>query len=709
MYLVRGREYLAQYPNFTLVGREHDLERISSILIRKSSNSLLLTGPAGVGVSMLTLGLQAAKNSPDTPFDLIVKKLFWLNCDALFSSGDSAKINNEFQSILKKLMQTPESVLIITDTANFLEAAHNTGNAHFINALNNADKANNFQVILEVRDDKLSNVLKASTNMPELYTLYDVKEPIGDDLRSIVSSVAKELSAYHKIEVDEDAVEEAIHLTSKYRDSLGLGGAQPQRAIALLDRALASYRQLTHKQHPKIIELMNKIAKSTNETEKQDLQQQLEQWQQDWQELKSEINKTYQYQREAETLRFKLQDEINQLQEEEDNNKNSESTTIKTFAQLTAGGFDSPAVTKLKEKIRQIDAEIVQNNEQHQKLVMLANKDLRLNRQEVITEFSKVSGIPTNKLDENEVENLINLEANLLSRIFGQDNIVKHVANSVKVAKVDALEESGPAMSYLFLGPSGVGKTEMAKALAQYVYGDEKSLVRFDMSEYMEKHAVAKLIGAPPGYEGFEAGGILTNSVRAKPVGIYLFDEIEKAHPDVFNIFLQILSDGRLTDNVGRTVDFSDIMIIMTSNIGQPYYLDPNLSDEAACELATNDLNNTYRSELLNRFNGRENILHFKRLPMVVIERIIRREIDKLNQAYQPRGFSVEISDSCISSFCHDHYDLIRGARGLPGYIKANIRPVIVNHILQNPHDKGAFKAVYNQQACSFDMTFCKI
>ncbi|MWN31877.1 AAA domain-containing protein [Gilliamella sp. Pra-s65] len=709
MLLVRGREYLAQYPNFTLVGREHDLERISSILIRKSSNSLLLTGPAGVGVSMLTLGLQAIKSSPDTPFDLIVKKLFWLNCDALFSSGDSAKINNEFQSILKKLKQTPESVLIITDTANFLEGAHNTGNAHFINALNNADKSSNFQVILEVRDDKLSSVLKASTKMPELYTLYDVKEPVGDDLKAIVSVVAKDLSEHHKIQITEDAIDEAIHLTSKYRDSLGLGGAQPQRAISLLDRALASYRQLTHKQHPKIVELMDKIAKSTNEVEQQDLQQQLEQWQKDWQELKSEINKTYQYQRDAETLRFQLQDEITQLQEEEDNSNNSQPTTIKTFAQFTAGGFDSPAVAKLKEKIRQIDTEIAQNNNQHQKLVMLANKDLRLNRQEVITEFSKVSGIPANKLDENEVENLINLEANLLSRIFGQDSIVKHVANSVKVAKVDELEESGPAMSYLFLGPSGVGKTEMAKALAKYVYGDEKSLVRFDMSEYMEKHAVAKLIGAPPGYEGFEAGGILTNSVRAKPVGIYLFDEIEKAHPDVFNIFLQILSDGRLTDNVGRTVDFSDIMIIMTSNIGQPYYLDPNLTDEEARGLATNELNNTYRSELLNRFNGRENILHFKRLPMEVIEQIICREINKLNQAYQHRGFTIEISDSSISAFCHDHYDLIRGARGLPGYIKTNIRPFIVNHILQNPNDKGIFSAVYNQQTHSFDMTFCKI
>lgn len=708
MHLIRGREYLAKLPGFKLVGREHDLERISSILIRKLSNSLLLTGPAGVGVSILALGLQAAKELPDTPFDLIVKKLFWLDTDSLFSSGDSNKINDEFQRMLKKLTQTPESVLIIKDTYNFLEAAHNTGNSHFMNALNNADKSNNFQVILEVRDEHLSSVLKWNSAISELYTLYDVREPIGADLVQIVSRVSEELTEHHKIVIDISAIEEAIHLTSKYRDSLGLGGAQPQRSISLLDRALASYRQFTHKHHPKIVKLTACIAQATDEKQQLELQNQLDSWERDWENLKAEISKTYQYQRDGETLRFQLQDELATRQEEEKKNLYPESSTVKTFAQLTAQGFDSPEVAKIKDKIRQIDKEIAANAEQHKKLVVLANKDLQLTRQEVIKEFSKVSGIPATKLDENEVENLINLEANLLSRIFGQDEVVRHVANSIKVAKVDPLEESGPAVSYLFLGPSGVGKTEMAKALAQYVFGDEKSLIRFDMSEYMEKHAVAKLIGAPPGYEGFEAGGILTNSVRKKPIGIYLFDEIEKAHPDVFNIFLQILSDGRLTDNIGRTVDFSDIIIVMTSNIGQPYYLNQNLSDEEAKDLATEELNSTYRSELLNRFNGRENILHFRRLPLEVIERIIRREITKLNDSYQSRGLEIEMKDTCITSFCQDHYDLIRGARGLPGYIKTNIRPVIVNHILNNPNEKGKFCAVYNTEHKNFEISFLK-
>ena len=708
MHLIRGSEYLSAFPDFKLVGRDHDLERISSILIRKLSSSLLLTGPAGVGTSALVLGLQAAKELPGTPFDIITKRLFWLDTDSLFASGDSQKINDDFQRILKQLDQTPEAVLIIKDTFNFIEAAQNTANSHFINALNKVDKSNSFQVILEVRDEQLTGVFKWNSAISELYTLYDVKEPSSAELKHIVTSVAEELALYHKIKIDPSAIDEAIHLTSKYRDSLGLGGAQPQRSISLLDRALSSYRQFAHKHHPKISELTSRIANSQDDRLKAELQDQLSLWKKDWEALEGEISTTYKYQRDGEELLFKLQDELAVLLEEEKKKTPQESSAVKTFAQLTANGFDSPQAVRIKDKIRQVEKEIAANAERHNELVAIANRDLLLTRKEIITEFSKISSIPATKLDENEIENLIKLESNLLSRIFGQDEAVRHVANSIKVAKVDTLEEAGPAVSYLLLGPSGVGKTEMAKAIAQYVLGDEKALVRFDMSEYMEKHAVAKLIGAPPGYEGFEAGGILTNSVRKKPVGVYLFDEIEKAHPDVFNIFLQILSDGRLTDNIGRTVDFSDIIIIMTSNIGQPYYLDMSLSDEEAKALATEELNKTYRSELLNRFNGRENILHFKRLPLKVIERIIQREISKLNNSYQARDLEIELKDACIANFCRDHYDPVRGARGLPGYIRVNLRPIMVNYILNNPNDKGKFCINYNSGLKAFEVSFLK-
>lgn len=704
-HTVRGSEYLADFTNFKLKGRDADLERISSILMRKTSNSLLLVGPAGVGTSALMLGLQASKNDPEAPFDIVSKRLFWLDTDSLFASGDGAEINSDFQKILRQLEATPESVLIIENTFNFIEAARNTGNPHFINALNLLVRKDKTQVILEVRDEQLTQVLKWHSDVAEAYTLYDVQEPVGAILQEIVYEVSIGLADFHKVQIDDSAVLEAIRLTSKYRDSLGLGGAQPARAISLLDRALSSYRQQAHRKHPILVKLELDIQNETDKSKVLELQSKHLQLTKDWDALQTEIRKTYKSQRDGEELLFKLHDDLEAARKKK-HPEPEVTVAAQSFAQLAGSGLESPEAAKINTNIRAIEAEVAANRERHNELVLIANRDLLLDSRAVVTEFSKISGIAADKLDANEMENLRNLEANLLSRIYGQDDAVKHIANSIKVAKVDDLNEAGPAASYLLLGPSGVGKTEIAKALAQYVGGDESALERFDMSEYMEKHAAAKLIGAPPGYEGFEAGGILTNKVRKKPVGIYLFDEIEKAHPDVFNIFLQILSDGRLTDNIGRTVDFSEVIIIMTSNIGQPYYLDVNLTDEQAQAYATDELNKTYRSELLNRFNGRENILHFKRLGIENIQKIIKREITKLNKSYEKRGLVINISDASIKAFCECHYDPTRGARGLPGYIKANLRPVIVNHILENPEQVGVFEVEFNSETKNFVVDF---
>ncbi len=250
------------------------------------------------------------------------------------------------------------------------------------------------------------------------------------------------------------------------------------------------------------------------------------------------------------------------------------------------------------------------------------------------------------------------------------------------------------------MGPSGVGKTEVSKALAAELLDSEAALTRFDMSEYMEKHAVAKLIGAPPGYEGFDVGGILTNAMRKNPYRVLLFDEIEKAHPDVFNVFLQILSDGRLTDNVGRTVSFEDAILIFTTNIGQPAFLNPDLSPEMAQLEAMKELNATYRPEFLNRFAGRENILCFVRLEMPSIERIIRREIDKINTKYYDDNISVAMNDASLNAFCVDRYDPTVGARGLPGYIKANLEPIIANKLLNsNDNHKSLANVQYTNKA----------
>ncbi|MBR0664746.1 ATP-dependent Clp protease ATP-binding subunit [Roseomonas hellenica] len=711
-HLIRGTDYLGRFPNFELRGRDKDLERVSAILMRKRANSLLLVGPAGVGVSALILGLQSIKTKPGTPFDIIVKRLFFLDTDRLFSSGDGHLINEEFQKVLRQLQTTPESVLIIEDTFGFIEAARTSGNPHFVNALNFAVKSDKTQVVLEVRDEHLSQVLKWHSDLQEAYTLFDVREPVGVFLYDIVAAVSKELSEHHGIVASDEAIREAIALTSKYRDGMGLGGAQPTRSISLIDRSLASYRQHAHRKHPRIAELELKVSGSAGQ-ERADFEKALAEWSADWTALQAKIGEAHRLQRDGEEAIFALQDERDRLRQERarravesDQHASSaeDAVRIRSFAELAAaGGFETPAEAEISRKIAQFEKVVGENQREHRRLVEIVNKDLRLTEKEVRIEFSEISGISTERLGEDEREVLRNLEGNLLKNIFGQDPVVRHVANAVKVARIDEMEETGPKGSFMFLGPSGVGKTEMAKRLAAEL-GLE--LLRFDMSEYMEKHAVAKLIGAPPGYEGFEAGGILTNAVRRKPVCVLLFDEVEKAHPDVFNVFLQILSDARLTDNLGRTVDFRETYIVMTTNIGQPFYLDMTLTDEEAQERALIELNQTYRSELLNRFNGRENILHFRRLGMEVIERIISREIDKLNKAYDARGLRVVMAENSLQEFCRAHYDPTRGARGLPGYIKANLRPILVNHVLENARSTGAFLVRFNNESRGFEVEF---
>ena len=539
MKTIASQDFLKMFPNFKLVNRDTDLERISSILCRKKNNSLLITGPRGVGVTSLLIGLQQLKEKDDTSFDILSKQFFVLDVDDLFSSGDNEQINKEFQQVIRNLEKTPNSVLVILDAYNFLEGAKNSGNLHFINTLNNADKSNLFQVIMEVNDDQLNSVYTTNYRINDFYTLYDVKELSGQKLEDVVKEASKELIEYHGIGISEETIKEAIRLTTKYREDYGLGITQPARTIALLDRALASYKQSVNKQHPALTDLMNKILVSTNEEEKKQLQEIYNASYEDWMNTKLEIQKLAKEQSEGEVLRLKYTEELEKAKEKQNETEsNLESAVDKgvvDFKSMMKAGFDTKEVQELKQQLKQINDQLKNNKQRYKELIKTINNGLALDKLHLMDSFSKISGISSAKLDENEIESLVSLESNLLKDVYGQDDIVKRVADAIKVAKLDKNKDNGPAASFLFLGPSGCGKTFLSKSLSKNLFGDEKTLIRFDMSEYMEKHAVAKLIGAPPGYEGFECGGILTNTVRKNPMGVYLFDEIEKAHPDVFN------------------------------------------------------------------------------------------------------------------------------------------------------------------------------
>lgn len=724
-FLIRGSDYLARFPGFKLVGREEELKKLCRILMRDKASSVLLVGSGGVGCTALCLELEACKANPDTPFDILSKRLFWLDTDGLFSSGNTASINENFLKVLRRLSRYPDTLLVIEDMKDFIEATRNNGCTNLINALMRSVESGKFQVILEVRDEDLEIVLKCHSNIAEFYTMLDLQEPDKDSLGKIVREAVIRLQNYHNIPVTEEAVQTAIDLTCKYRvREMSLSRAQPERTLNLLDRALTAYRQRAHAYPPDLAEKeaeCTAIERSiTQSKEGQELQRRYEALKSEceamrveWQERQLLLRKLHKNQTDGEESLKDLEDRLEEQRERDAQSREKTNEALASKQQeehkpqfqsfnmrTAAAGYESEQVNALKSEIIKVQALIQKNKIEFEALVKKINANLRLSTDDVLREFSSLSGISANKLNQDERAKLVNLDKVLASRVFGQDHAVQKLADAVRVARVGLKDPNKPQASFMFLGPSGVGKTEMAKALAAALHDDERALMRFDMSEYMEKHAVAKLIGAPPGYEGYEAGGILTNAIRRNPYVVILFDEIEKAHPDIFNVFLQVLDDGRLTDNRGLTVSFSEAVIIMTTNIGQKNFLDKSFSKQDATTETMRELDEVYRPEFLNRFNGRQNIVCFHTLDLEIIEKIASREISKLNTQIKAQGrdLKIEISESSLKALCADQYNPANGARGIPGYFASKIHPAVANTLLTAENAKGIIEVIYDEE-----------
>lgn len=738
-FLIRGEDMMKKYGAFELVGRDDELEKISGMLMRQKAHNVLLVGPGGVGCSALALGLQASKDNPDTPFDIVNKRFHWLDTDGLFSSGNHAEINENFEKLRRTMQRSADNVLVIEDFRDFVDAARNSGTTNFINALMRDVANSKFQAVFETDDDDLEVVLKTHSNMYEDFTMMDVQEPVGDALREIVAQASQRVEKHHKIKMAPEAIDTAIELTSKYRISdLSLSRAQPERSLNLLDRAMTSYRQHVHARPPQLAELEQKLKNidsvkdggsvqgfmgwSENELETVRLEtaEALSDAITDWDEKNGRLKKLYKAQRDGENLLRDLEDDLDQqLTKEEEERQQRAAQAADTDPEEVKGafnrfssniktsGFDSEKVMAIKEQIRMANVVIKDNREKFDALTAEINTDLALDSKTVMQEFSNISGISADKLDQDEREKVLKLDETLRSRVFGQEEAVEKLHGAVLISSAGLKDPNKPQGSFLFAGPSGVGKTEIAKALAVALKDDERALLRFDMSEYMEKHAVAKLIGAPPGYEGFEMGGILTNAVRRNPHSIILFDEIEKAHPDVFNVFLQVLDDARLTDNRGLTVSFADTMIIMTTNLGQKHFLDDDLDYDEALMRLNEDLGNTYRPEFLNRFNGRENIVGFNKLSLPTVEMIAKRELQKVNNRIASAGHGVEIimSDDTIAALTKDKYDPAIGARGIPGYFQTHLYKEVSKYILMNDGDAAKMNVQYDTKTGGVTIT----
>ena len=499
--------------------------------------------------------------------------------------------------------------------------------------------------------------------------------------------------------------------------------AQPDAAISLLDQALVDYCIHIHSTPLEVERLNDSLRKlesalkgeskykeheSLSEQDlvalKEDTLQQVEESQTQWDQRQKDLRHLYREISDGEEEIRKFEDEIErirQVQREKAHKIDSGLTPAASTpedpqrydsisAMLSTGGLDTPEIVQIKARLKKMEDLVSVATEEYKRRVTEIYSNLELQDSHVLKSFSSLSGMPVDKLTEDDRDKLRLLEETLAIRVIGQDEPRKEIAMAVRRSRLGLKMQNKPSGTFMFLGPSGVGKTELAKSLADAL---SVPLLRFDMSEYMERHAVAKLIGAPPGYEGYEHGGILTNAARRNPYSVVLFDEIEKAHSDVFNLMLQILDDARLTDSRGLTASFSDAIILMTTNIGTTYFLDESLPFEAAKELALGDLREHYRPEFLGRFGG--NIYCFQRLGLEVLKSICKKDLARINTLIKGQGLKVEMPDSDITSMIHEKYVVREGARSVLGFIDRNITSGIAELILGNDRSQGTILATY--------------
>lgn len=717
--LLRGSDVVKAMPGFTLVGRERELAELSSVLMKMRKRNLVVTGRGGVGVSAIILGIQDSKKDHRTPVDIVGKRFYWLVTDRLFESGRAEVINELFLRVRQTLTQTRDTVVVLEDTVDFIKAAQQTGCTNLLNGFMGDLKTGKYQAILETSDDDIGEILKCDSDLLEFCTLYEVKEPDAENLRCILAEAVKALVAHHGIGVLPKASETAAALTEKYK--LPELRAQPDAAITLLDQALTDFSRDLHT-NPKEVEnlkasllgidaaiageamneSLSKLTTAQLTSLQADTQRQLTAAEEAWHVRQAQIRHLYREISDGEEEVRKLEDEIISIREAhlqkaqvvEQNSADTSNQGFGAFSSVMAkANMDTPEIAAIKTKIKTFESHVENASKEFKTAVAEIYADANIDESHVLRSFSRLSGIPVSDLNEEERVKLRHLEETLRNRVIGQDEPTSEIAKAVKRARIGLKMPNKPAGTFMFLGPSGVGKTELAKALSDAL---GVPLLRFDMSEYMEKHAVAKFIGAPPGYEGYEHGGILTNAARRNPYSVVLFDEIEKAHTDVFNVMLQLLDDARLTDSRGLTASFKDTIVIMTTNIGTSHFLDEALPFEEAKQLAYADLQAAYRPEFLGRFGG--NIYCFQRLAESVLLKIAKKDIERINQLISDQNIRIEISESELLEMIYDTYSPREGARSVLGYIDRHVTSGIADLVLNDKLPAGTIAISYDKE-----------